>query len=87
VALYVAVLSVGGIVQGLGLNDAAKPFADVMAGTVPYLKLRTVAVLLIALGQAGFAANLAWLFCRVAAPFRQPIVEFVTGNPASAAGK
>ncbi|KAB2667635.1 MAG: hypothetical protein DVB31_07850 [Verrucomicrobia bacterium] len=84
-ALYVGPLSIGGILQGLAMNDATKPFADVVAGTLPYLKLRTVAGLLLGLGHVAFVANLVWMLCRVFGPYRQPVVDLITGNESPAA--
>ena len=67
------------------MNDATKPFVDVVAGTLPYLKLRTVAGLLLGLGHVAFVANLVWMLCRVFGPYRQPVVDLITGNESPAA--
>jgi cytochrome c oxidase cbb3-type subunit 1 len=87
-ALYVGPLSIGGILQGLGMNDATKPFADVVAGTLPYLKIRTVAGLLLGLGHVAFVGNLVWMLCRVLGPYRKPVIDLIAGNETpAAAGK
>lgn len=86
--LYVVPLSVAGYVQGTKLNDAAIPFLDVVRFTIPWLKVRTAAGLLLALGHVAFVANFAWLLARVFGPYRAPVVAFLTGSETPApAGK
>ncbi len=76
--LYVVPLSYGGILQGLGMNDASIPFLKVVEGTLPWLRIRTGAGLLLALGHVAFVVNLGWLLCRVFGPYRKPVVELFT---------
>lgn len=78
--LYVGPLSLGGILQGLAMNDASIPFLKVVEGTLPWLQIRTVAGLLLALGHVAFVANLAWLLARVFGPYRKPVVAILTGT-------
>lgn len=78
--LYVVPLSLGGILQGLAMNDASIPFLKVVEGTVPWLQLRTFAGLLLALGHVAFVANLSWLLARVFGPYRKPVVAILTGT-------
>lgn len=86
--LYVVPLSVGGILQGLAMNDASIPFLKTVEGTLPYLKLRTFAGLLLLLGHVAFVGNLVWLLARVFGPYRKPVVAILTGGEAAvAAGK
>jgi cytochrome c oxidase cbb3-type subunit 1 len=86
--LYVAPLSFGGILQGLGMNDPAKPFMDVVTATLPWLKLRTAAGLLLALGHVAFVGNFVWMLCHVFGPYRKPVLEILTGTSTPApAGK
>jgi len=77
--LYVAPLSLGGILQGLAMNDASVPFMKVVEGTLPWLQIRTLAGLLLALGHVAFVANLVWLLARVFGPYRKPVVAILTG--------
>jgi cytochrome c oxidase cbb3-type subunit 1 len=87
-ALYVVPLSYGGILQGLAMNDATVPFMKVVEGTLPWLKLRTFAGLLMALGHVAFVGNLVWLLARVFGPYRKPVVAILSGTETPAiAGK
>ncbi len=56
---YWTLLSFGGVLQGLALGDPDVPFLDVVATTVPYLWLRTLAGVLMTVGHVAFAV-LAW---------------------------
>ncbi|MEI6340664.1 MAG: cbb3-type cytochrome c oxidase subunit I [Verrucomicrobiota bacterium] len=78
--LYVVPLSVGGFFQGLAMNDASVPFLKVVEGTLPWLKLRTCAGLLLGLGHVAFVANVAWMLARVFGPYRKPVVALLTGQ-------
>jgi cytochrome c oxidase cbb3-type subunit 1 len=82
--LYVVPLSFGGILQGLAMNDATIPFLKVVEGTLPWLKLRTAAGLLLGLGHVAFVGNFIWLLCRVAGPYRKPVVAILTGAETTA---
>jgi len=55
VALYWVGLSVGGVLQGILLNDAAVPFLDIVARLQPYLVSRSVAGVLLTIGHLTFA--------------------------------
>ncbi|HOX57505.1 MAG TPA: cbb3-type cytochrome c oxidase subunit I [Candidatus Paceibacterota bacterium] len=61
---FVVPLAAGGIVQGLKLQQAVIPFADVTRGTLPFLRASTMGDLLMALGHLLFLANLALLAFR-----------------------
>jgi cytochrome c oxidase cbb3-type subunit 1 len=78
--LYVVPLGVGGFLQGLAMNDASVPFLKVVEGTLPWLKLRTFAGLVLALGHVAFVANVGWMLARVMAPYRKPMVALLTGE-------
>lgn len=82
--LYVVPLSLGGILQGLAMNDASVPFLKVVEGTLPWLKLRTFAGLLLGLGHVAFIGNLVWLLARVFGPYRKPVVAILTGAETAA---
>src|SRR5690606_12421179 len=56
-ALYFVSLSIGGWLQGLAMLDAARPFMDSVAATLPYLKGRSVGGALMVLGHLVFAAH------------------------------
>jgi cytochrome c oxidase cbb3-type subunit I len=62
--LYVAPLVIGGVVQGLALNDANKPFADVSRSSLMFFRVSTLGALLLAAGNFLLAWNLGWLLVR-----------------------
>jgi len=55
--LLVIPLAIGGIEQGLKMNDPAVQFPDVVQGTLMYLRVSTLGLLLLLLGSLLFAAN------------------------------
>jgi len=86
--LYVVPLSYAGVLQGLAMNNAEIPFLKVVAGTLPFLQLRTVAGLILAAGHIAFFANIIWMLCRVLGPYQQPVRMILTGTQQTAvAGK
>ena len=62
--LFVLPLAVGGIVQGVKLQHADIPFAEVTKGTLPFLRVSTMGDLLIALGHFFFLVNVGGLVFR-----------------------
>lgn len=56
ILLYVLVLCTGGWLQGAAMNDAGRPFVDVVTLTRPWLTLRTVSGILLGAGHLLFAA-------------------------------
>ncbi|MDT8853735.1 cbb3-type cytochrome c oxidase subunit I [Paracoccaceae bacterium Fryx2] len=56
-AIYFFALSIGGVLQGLAMLDATRPFADSVTLMKPYLELRTVGGSLMTLGHILFAVN------------------------------
>jgi cytochrome c oxidase cbb3-type subunit I len=70
VLLFVVPLAVGGIIQGLRLQQADVPFTDIARGTLPFLRASTMGDLLMALGHLLFLLNVGALvvrFCRARA--------------------
>jgi cytochrome c oxidase cbb3-type subunit 1 len=65
-SLLVISLGVGGINQGLQMNDAATypKFIEIVQATLPYLRSSTVAVILITLGQLAFFASFVWILVK-----------------------
>lgn len=55
VGVYVASLTVGGLLQGLAMLDPARPFMDSLTVTLPYLTARSVGGTLMTLGHFIFA--------------------------------
>jgi cytochrome c oxidase cbb3-type subunit 1 len=64
VLIYVLPLAVGGIKQGHGLNDASKPFAEVMLSMLMFLRVSTMGDLLMALGNVLLLVNLLSILSR-----------------------
>jgi cytochrome c oxidase cbb3-type subunit 1 len=57
VVFYVAALTVGGIQQGLSLQNADKPFLEIVRQTLPYLHMRSWAGILMTIGHFAFAIS------------------------------
>lgn len=56
-AIYFFSLSIGGVLQGLAMLDATRPFADSVTLMKPYLELRSVGGSVMTLGHVLFAVN------------------------------
>jgi len=57
VLFYWGTLSYGGIEQGLNLQKPEMPFLDIVARTLPYLRMRTWAGVLMTVGHLAFATS------------------------------
>jgi cytochrome c oxidase cbb3-type subunit 1 len=87
VALLFLGLGLGGVLQGWRLADASVPFLNVMRGTIPFVGLSTLGVLLLLVGQLAFVANLAGLLRAFLAPLCQAFCADCCGwVPAAKAG-
>ncbi|MDQ9172364.1 cbb3-type cytochrome c oxidase subunit I [Oxalobacteraceae bacterium R-40] len=60
-AVYFFGLSIGGLVQGMGLLEAGESFADITRSTLPYLEARSLGGILMTLGHFVFAFHIAAL--------------------------
>jgi cytochrome c oxidase cbb3-type subunit 1 len=84
--LYVIVLSIGGWLQGSAMLDAARPFMDSVALTMPYLQARSVGGALMLLGHLVFVGHFFAMALRFgphrtgAALFWQPAVGGAYGK-------
>lgn len=56
--IYFFALSIGGVLQGLAMLDAARPFSDSVTLMLPYLQARSLGGTLMTLGHILFAVNL-----------------------------
>jgi len=72
-------LGFGGLLQGFKLANPAVPFMDVVRGTVPFVGLSTLGVLLLLVGQVAFVANLTGLLRAFLAPACQSFCAEVCG--------
>jgi cytochrome c oxidase cbb3-type subunit 1 len=57
VVLYVGALTVGGIQQGFNLQNADMPFLEIVRRTLPYLRTRSWAGILMTIGHIAFAVS------------------------------
>jgi len=64
IAVYFVSLTIGGWLQGEAMLDAARPFMDSVAVTLPYLKARSVGGALMVAGHLVFAAHFAAMVLR-----------------------
>ncbi|HUE37558.1 MAG TPA: cbb3-type cytochrome c oxidase subunit I [Candidatus Acidoferrum sp.] len=64
VALLVVPLAIGGILQGLKMANPSVQFSDIVQGTLPYLRISTLGLLLLLLGSLLFAANIFGMTAR-----------------------
>ena len=87
ILLYVVPLGLAGLQQGRLLNNASVPFLDVVRFTLPWLQLRTVAGLLLGLGQLAFVVNVGWLLLRMVEPLRKPVIQILSGGEITSTGK
>ena len=69
ILLYIVPLTIGGTLQGIAMLNPDIPFLDpskysVVTMTVPYLKTRSYAGMLIFVGHAAFAVSFGWMVVR-----------------------
>ena len=76
VVLLVFGLGAGGVIQGLKLANPSIPFMDIVRGTVPFVGLSTLGVLLLLIGQCIFLVNLLKLLKAIL----QPIAGRICGE-------
>lgn len=87
VALLFVALTAGGLLQGRKLADASVPFINIVTGTVPFVGMSTLGVLLLLIGQCCFVANLAKLLCAFCEPIgRAFCAEYCDCAPVAKAG-
>lgn len=67
-AIYFFALTIGGILQGLAMLDATRPFADSVTVLQPYLEARSVGGVLMTLGHFIFAGHFVALLAQGRAP-------------------
>lgn len=60
-ALYFVALSIGGMVQGMGLLEPGRSFASITRATIPYLQARSIGGTVMTLGHIVFAVHIAAL--------------------------
>jgi cytochrome c oxidase cbb3-type subunit I len=58
---YVVGLSIGGIIQGLEMNNPDIPFLELMAHTLPWLASRTLSGILLTIGHSALIIHFFWM--------------------------
>jgi cytochrome c oxidase cbb3-type subunit 1 len=76
IVIYVLPLALGGIEQGMAMNDKNKSFLEVMAGTLMPLRISTTGDFAMLIAHLIFLLNLAGLLKRLA---RQCMATFLNG--------
>jgi cytochrome c oxidase cbb3-type subunit 1 len=79
VLLYIVPLSVGGVLQGLAMNDPNVPFLKTVELTKPYLITRSISGMIIAVGHVAFFWNFAWILARRLQPYEPPVPIIAAG--------
>lgn len=77
ITLYVVALSIGGVLQGLAMNDTSQPFSNSVIVTMPYLWVRTLAGLILTTAHLVFAYHVGWMLTaapqtRLLPPWHEP---------------
>jgi cytochrome c oxidase cbb3-type subunit 1 len=81
IVLYAAPLAVGGVLQGMAMNDASVPFLKVVSSSLLFLRASTTGELLMVLGNVLLLLNLAGILVRAA---RTCITAGLSANRATA---
>jgi cytochrome c oxidase cbb3-type subunit I len=63
ITVYWVGLGIGGVIQGVEMNNANIAFIDVVRQTIPWLVLRSASGIVLTIGHLAFAANIAWMLC------------------------
>ncbi len=64
ITLYVISLAFGGVLQGLALNNASRPFLESVRSILPFVGMSTLGLLVLAAGQVALLANLGLMLGR-----------------------
>lgn len=64
VIFYVVAISVGGVKQGIEMNNPDIAFIDTVKNTIQYLELRSYAGVLMTVGHIAFAVNFTWMLVK-----------------------
>ncbi len=68
IVIYALPLLIGGLMQGMAINDATKPYLEVVKRTLPFLRASTTGDLLMAAGHVVLLMNLAGVLYRLGRP-------------------
>jgi len=84
--LFLALL-LGGLIQGYRLNETTADVVRITRGTIPFIGLGTLGLLLLLVGQAAFLKNLFTLLHRQARPVRAAALGLFVREEARAGGR
>ncbi len=82
IIIYFVSLTIGGWLQGLAMLDAARPFMDSVALTLPYLKGRSIGGSMMALSHFIFAAHFIVMAFGVGKELEKPALFREAESPA-----
>ena len=83
VGLIALSLTIGGIIQGVRMNNPTVAFVDVNKSTIPFVGVATLGWLLLLVGQIIFLRNFLLLMRGCVEPFRKSTFSFLTGADAA----
>jgi cytochrome c oxidase cbb3-type subunit 1 len=72
-------LSVGGVLQGLAMNNPDIPFLKTVELTKPYLVTRTFSGIIMTVGHVAFAVNFVWILARRRKAYQPPVPFIAAG--------
>ncbi len=61
ITIMLVALQVGGWIEGMQMNDATIPFLEVVKGTMPWLKARSISGVFLTVGHVAFGVNFFWM--------------------------
>ena len=76
ITLYVISLAFGGVLQGLALNNASRPFLESVRSILPFVGMSTLGLLVLAAGQVALLANLGLMLGRACCACCRPADRF-----------
>jgi cytochrome c oxidase cbb3-type subunit 1 len=77
IILVVVPMAIGGIEQGLKMENAGTAFLDVMQATLPFLRASTLGLLLLLLGSVLFAANIFVMTFKWKLALAKTVIAFI----------
>jgi len=77
IGLIFVALTLGGLVQGFGINNPTAPFINVVKSTIPFVGLATLGQLVLLIGQVVLLWDFVLLLRRCAEPLRKSVVGLV----------
>jgi len=77
IGLVFVALTLGGIVQGFGINNPTAPFINVVKSTIPFVGLATLGYLVLLIGQVVLLWDFVLLLRRCAEPWRKSAIALV----------